>query len=329
MDRKVGKTEAFVDSSACIEDVDGDPFFTPLANDELLPSSFYFIQLSQVTALLLSISLTYFSKDSFASSRLVINSVALLGLLALLISTRPYRKAELFSMHIQISLIIVAYLVTLTGFASAFISPGASLSASSGVATFMTEAASPTPRPSNATMVAVVPRDEQAQLATRILAYMSLIAICITAFGLIISFFWVMKLGAANDAKRLLASSSTKQGSVGASRQVIYSLASVLQSDGKVVDSSTRIARQNTSSRADEDMAKHQINLKRTKTFEDRDEDAIVSFAPQRPRSRQLTRSSHGKTDSLRSVEAGSSTRAVNPLRRLRSTKLMSNTINN
>jgi hypothetical protein len=112
-----------VDSDDLVREADKDPYFAPLAGSELLPSGFYFMQLNQITAVILSISFTYLDGYEYAWWRFLLNSVAILGLLGLLVTTKPYRETESFSLHVQISLLLVSYIVTLTGFIGILSSP--------------------------------------------------------------------------------------------------------------------------------------------------------------------------------------------------------------
>jgi hypothetical protein len=218
---KSGALDEVMNSGECIEEADADPYFSPLAEKELLPSSFYFMQLSQVLALSLSISLTYLGRYQYAWYRFAFNSATILGLLTLLFTTKPYRRTERFSAHVQISLLIVSYLVTFTGFTEALSSPekapsiliGTDVNATANTAYLKPESVNPL----------------MARLTT-VLSYLTLTVMCVVMVFLAFSFFDALKTGAVAE-EEMVPSSMFKMGShtISKGRVAIYSLASVLQ----------------------------------------------------------------------------------------------------
>jgi hypothetical protein len=104
-----------VDSMECIAEVDGDPYFTPQVSKTYVPTGFYFVYLHQFVLLVLSLSGTYLNGPREVWWRLGVNSVAILGLCGLLLTSEPYRKNDTFSAHAQISMLLVAYIITLAG----------------------------------------------------------------------------------------------------------------------------------------------------------------------------------------------------------------------
>jgi hypothetical protein len=233
----IAKKTLLVDSNDFIRKADKDPYFAPLAGSELLPSGFYFMQLSQMTAVILSISLTYLDGYEYAWWRFALNSVAVLGLLGLLLTTEPYRKIESFSLHVQISLLVVSFMVTLTGFVGTLSSSSGhgigtgSLNSNANYA-FLGEASSSVGSSMNATS-SLSSTDAtnvrpSLQRFTVVLSYLTVAVVGIVAIFLVVSFFGALKVGAEHERQRNTQSVGLKVG-VSPSRAVIYSLSSILR----------------------------------------------------------------------------------------------------
>jgi hypothetical protein len=227
-----------VDSPECIAELDQDQYFGPIASTEFLPSSFYFMQLNWVVALSLSISLTYLGGNGDAWWRLILNSVSLLGILALIHTTNPYRKEEAFSSRIQTSLLVVAYLVTLTGVAGSLSLTNTSTSSAANAGN-MTAVAESNNGSSVSTMAAssvqTTRHNSSAQFASTSLAYITLAAMGIVGFWLLVSFFQALRSGAESEDgehknKRSFVSKFGKL--IGKSRAIAYSLSAVLRKRG-------------------------------------------------------------------------------------------------
>jgi hypothetical protein len=202
-----------VNSDPCINEADADPYFEPLAETVLLPSGFYFMQLHQVLAFSLSISLTYLDQLQHAWWRLCLNSLTILGLLALLFITKPYRPSEKFSAHVQISLLALTYFVALTGFTGTLSSPNIRPSSMLANATSNATAA--------VTQLEVQSSSPGMERATTILSYVTLLLMLVVIIFLLFSFFDALKVGAIFEKN--VGSSVSK------ARTVIYSLASAVR----------------------------------------------------------------------------------------------------
>jgi hypothetical protein len=211
----IGDKEKYsvVNSDVCIKEADADPYFAPLAQKELLPSAFYFTQFNQALALLLSISLTYLDQLHHAWSRLSLNSLTILGLLALLFMIKPYRPSEKFSAHVQTSLLVLSFLVTLTGFMGTLSSPN--IRSSSIVANATANATSAV------TIIEIRSSRPEMERATSVLSYLTLVLMLVITIFLLFSFFDALKVGAIFEKN--VGSSGSK------ARTVIYSLASIQQ----------------------------------------------------------------------------------------------------
>jgi hypothetical protein len=219
--------------------VDEDPYFAPLAGNELLPSSFYFMPISQLMAVIFSVSLIYLDGYEYAWWRFVLNSVAILGLLGLLFTTKPYRKVESFSLHVQISLLVVSYMVTLTGFTGTLSTPsdfGAhprSMNFSTNY-TLIGQASSPLNTSMNATSSLPLTGTHARPSVLRFtvaLSYITLVVVGFVAIFLIVSFFGALKVGAELERQLNTRSLALKVGTrvVSAGRAVIHSFKSVLR----------------------------------------------------------------------------------------------------
>jgi hypothetical protein len=172
--------------------------------------------------LLLSISLTYLDQYQHAWQRFALNSATILGLLGLLFTTKPYRKTERFSAHVQISLLVVSYLVTLTGFTGTLSAPVtkpfrtslSAVNATSTTAYVKSESTSPK-------MIRV----------TTVLSYLTLVVMCVVMGFLAFSFFDALKVGAALEKE--LGPSKLRTHITSKGRTAIYSLASILQNQAR------------------------------------------------------------------------------------------------
>jgi hypothetical protein len=229
------KKSFIVDSEDFIREADNDSYFAPLAGSELLPSGFYFMQLGQMTAVILSVSLTYLDGYERAWWRFALNSVTILGFLGLLFTTKPYRES--FSMHVQTSLLVVSYMVTLTGFIGTLSSPpraGIRPSNLNSTLSRQTLTAS-LPLSMNVTSWFSLTEATHAQPSLRkftvVLSYLTLVVMGAVATFLVISFFGALKAGADQERKLNTRSLALKVGArvVSASRAVIYSLSSILR----------------------------------------------------------------------------------------------------
>jgi hypothetical protein len=236
-----------IDLDDFIRGADDDPYFAPFAGGELLPSSFYFMQLSQLTAIILSVSLTYLDGYERVWWRFVLNLVAILGLVSLLLTTKPYRKIESFSMHVQSSLLLVSYMVTLTRLTGTLSSPqpsGILLSNMNSTAndTFIGQASAAlnssldTTSSRSVNITSPFALTEAANLhllmqqMTVVLSYATLVVVGFIVTFVAISFFGVLKLGAELERKLTSRSLALKvERALSAGRSVIHSLKSVLQ----------------------------------------------------------------------------------------------------
>jgi hypothetical protein len=206
-----------VDTPPCIAAADNDKYFNVLSNQEFSPSSFYFMQLNHIVAFLLSLSLAYLGGRADAWKRLAFNSAIILGYLCLIFTTKPYRKEERFGAHVQISILLVSYLVTITGFAGSFssvssgvapagsflgIATGGSAISGSNSSSIITIANNSSAVVGNNTgawpstgLIPAIP-SSVLERVTVALSYITLVVMGIVAIYLVASFVQALKLGA-------------------------------------------------------------------------------------------------------------------------------------
>jgi hypothetical protein len=219
----IAYNEEFVDMA------DTDPFFGPLVEKEFLPSTFYFRQLNHMLALILSISLTYLDGYENAWDRLLLNSFAILGLLGLLLTTKPYRKAVAFSAHVQVSVLFLSYLVTLTGFTGTLSSMPISTRYQWALGN-STDFEQLFDGKTNSSSLVInkyaTIRNPSIERATTVMSYVTLSAMGIVALFLLLSFFGSLKVGAQQeqDAVALTLVSKVAANMVAKGRAAMLSL---------------------------------------------------------------------------------------------------------
>jgi hypothetical protein len=157
-----------------------------------MPSSFYFMEIQQVSTFLLSISLGYFTAPNYAWERLAVNSVAILGFLALLITTQPFRKGEEFGRNVQYSLLCLAYMVTMTGFFGHLSFVSSNSNKFDGVS-------------GNSSINSTVAYSVSLATTTTVIAWLTLVLMIIILILLFLSFFNVVWRFARQDGQELAA----------------------------------------------------------------------------------------------------------------------------
>jgi hypothetical protein len=184
-----------------LERMDLDLYFSPLVGKEFLPSSYYFVQLNQVVTVVLSLSLVYLDNPSQAWARVILTSFIILGMVGLIVSTKPYRSEEEFGSDIQIAALCISFLVTLTGF---FASLTDSTTPGTGLVSNILPVDSRN-MTGNVTLSAIVeiPSEPNKWVpVTSAFSYLTLIAMLILGLWLLVSFFIALKAGAEREEEK-------------------------------------------------------------------------------------------------------------------------------